>query len=246
MISEIAVFEASDADVNLENPRSHFKETIQRLLTTVLAVKGAKSAFYGQLVERAQIIVVIINWDSLESHIKFTQWPGFSAYLASFHTLVKTSSPATVYHVPFGDSQDPSPALETTSASPIGATEIILTYFPSPLSGTTKDDVMASFNKFKPVFASNGALFVIDGWAVEDNVETPVMPQNKETAVEEGKSESGQKSSVHMHLVAWESVDAHKQVLQGEDYKANIHYFTDVKEMKGAEVYHAKFFKFNT
>lgn len=105
---------------------------------------------------------------------------------------------------------------------------------------------MASFNKFKPVFASNGAFFIIDGWAVEDNVETPVIPQNKETTVEEGKRKSGEKSSVHMHLVAWESEDAHKQVLQGEDYKANIHYFTDVKEMKGAEVYHAKFFKFDT
>lgn len=75
MISEIAIFEASDADVDFEKPQSLCKDTIHQLLTTVLAAKSAKSAFYGQLVERAQIIVVIINWDSLESHIKFTQWP---------------------------------------------------------------------------------------------------------------------------------------------------------------------------
>ncbi|KAL8986576.1 MAG: hypothetical protein Q9177_004144 [Variospora cf. flavescens] len=193
MIFEITIFEASDSDVDLENPQSHFKETIQQLLTTILAANGAKSAFYGQLVERAQIVVVIMNY-TLLSRISslcscriypiplagevevdiFSQL--ILAYLASFHTLVKASNPVTVYHVPFGDLEDPSPALEAKSTSPIRATEIILTYFPLPLSGTTKDDLMASFNNFKPFFLSNGALFAIDGWAIEDNVETPVIP----------------------------------------------------------------------
>lgn len=75
MISEIAIFEASGPNVDLANPESQYKITLQQHLRTVVAFDGAHGAYYGQVIEKPEIIVVVVNRDSLDAHVKATKSP---------------------------------------------------------------------------------------------------------------------------------------------------------------------------
>lgn len=75
MISEIAIFEASAPDVDLANPKSPFKVSLQEHLRTMLSFGGAQGAYCGQLIENPKIIIVVINWDTLDAHVEATKSP---------------------------------------------------------------------------------------------------------------------------------------------------------------------------
>lgn len=47
MISEIAIFEASDPSLDLSKSDSIYKATLQRHLKTVLSFDGAQAAYFG-------------------------------------------------------------------------------------------------------------------------------------------------------------------------------------------------------
>lgn len=73
MISEIAIFEASTPNVDLTIPESPFKANLLKHIRTMLAFDGAQAAYYGQLIENPNIIVVVINWNSLDAHVEATK-----------------------------------------------------------------------------------------------------------------------------------------------------------------------------
>lgn len=81
MISEIAIFEASDANVDLANPDSPYKANFEKHLKTVLASDGAQAAYYAQVIEKPHIIILFVNWDTLDSHINATKTPYVPLYL---------------------------------------------------------------------------------------------------------------------------------------------------------------------
>lgn len=147
-----------------------------------------------------------------------------------------------VLHVPFYPSDDPSSALKATPGSALGATEVVFYYFPSPLPEVTKSSIMDSITQLRPVVERSEALTVLDGWAIEEAVPTPRLSKGEPT---ENKQESGVKglSTVYVNLVGWVDVDAHRRFQASEDFKANIHLLLGIKELKGTEMYHAKFYK---
>lgn len=75
MISEIAIFEASTPNVDLASLESPFKANLLKHIRTILAFDGARAAYYGQLIENPNIIVVVINWDTLDAHVEATKSP---------------------------------------------------------------------------------------------------------------------------------------------------------------------------
>lgn len=60
-------------------------------------------------------------------------------------------------------SDDPSPALGNLEN--VSVAELVLYYFPSPLA--TKDSIMDSLDKMRPVIGRSEALSVYDSWAID-------------------------------------------------------------------------------
>ena len=83
MISEIAIFEASEPNIDLSKSESPFKVNLEQHLKTVLTFDGAQAAYYGQVIEKPHIVIVFVNWDNIDSHVKATQSPYVPRYIAS-------------------------------------------------------------------------------------------------------------------------------------------------------------------
>ncbi|KAL8634863.1 MAG: hypothetical protein Q9228_007583 [Teloschistes exilis] len=237
MISEIAIFEASDPHLDLSESNSPYKATLQQHLKSVLVFDGAQAAYYGQAIEKPHIVIVIVNWDSLDSHIKATETPKFAAHGSSFRsTLIKDNGTGTVFHVPFKNNM--LDALQPkTSAGTIGDTEIVLAHFqPSPLSQGAKDAILESFSHVEPVLERHGALTSYrNGWALE-SLDTPLLEKG-------GEKESGGKCDVYVCLTGWDKMETHVKFMESQDFKDNQHWYMGVEGLRGSEIVHARFYE---
>ena len=101
---------------------------------------------------------------------------------------------------------------------------------------------MDSVSHMRPVVGRSEALTVLDGWATEEAVPAPRLPTS-ETTGDKQESGANDPSTVYVILVGWADVDAHSRFQASEDFKANIHWLLGIKELKGHELYHAKFYK---
>lgn len=144
-------------------------------------------------------------------------------------------------HVPFAAS--PAPALGANPA--VHATEVVFFYFPATLTPAQRADIMASVEKMRPVIEASDAMGVYDGWALEDDIVSPLDggkagegDGGKAGEGEEGKE--GEKCQVFVNLVGWASVDAHMRFQGSEAFGQNIHHLLGIKEMRGTELFHVK------
>ncbi|KAL8641795.1 MAG: hypothetical protein Q9226_008588 [Calogaya cf. arnoldii] len=237
MISEIAIFEASTPNVDLAYPESQYKTILEQHLKNFLAFDGAQGAYYGQVIEKPQIVVVVVNWDSLDAHMKATKSPGFPAHESSFrNSLIKENTSATIFHVPF--KEDVLDALQpTTPTGEIGVTEIVLAHFqPSPLPQAAKDAVLESFNHVEPFIEKHGGLTGYrNGWAVE---EMSVGLIERGDGVREGE-----KCTVYVNLTGWDKKETHMRFMESQAFKENLHWFMDVEGVSGSEIVHVRFWE---
>ncbi|KAL8965452.1 MAG: hypothetical protein Q9183_003846 [Haloplaca sp. 2 TL-2023] len=253
MISEIAIFEASDPNLDLSKSESPYKATLRQHLKTVLAFDGAQAAYFGQVIEKPHIVVIFVNWDSLDSHLKAKKSPyaistsdiasylfdvtsGISDHEASFRTnLTKDNGLGKVFHVPF--SENMLDALQPkTSAGTIGDTELVFAPFqPSPLSQAAKDTIMESFAHVEPVIMRHGALTGYrKGWALE-SLDTPLL--------EKGDGEDTGKCDYYVNLTGWDKMESHQKMMETQEFKDNQHWFMDVEGIRGGEIVHARFYE---
>lgn len=142
--------------------------------------------------------------------------------LASLRQVANTEDAFAVLHVPFESSKDPSPALGADKR--VGVTEVVLYYFPSPLTG--KAAIMDSMDKMRPVIGRSEALAISDGWALEDK-----------------KNEKGEKCAVCINVVGWVDIDAHMRFQGSEDFKQNIHHLLGIESMLQLEMHHVHLHK---
>ena len=70
MITEITTFEL-ETDANLTDTSSSTTKILRNFLAAELAFPGAHQAYYGQDVEKPEVVFVLVNWDSIEDHEKF-------------------------------------------------------------------------------------------------------------------------------------------------------------------------------
>lgn len=138
---------------------------------------------------------------------------------AGLRDVTNTNEDIAVLHVAFESSKDPSPALGADKR--VGVTEVVLYYFPSPLTG--KADIMESMDKMRPVIGRSEALAVSDGWALEDK-----------------KNEKGEKCAIYINAVGWVDVDAHMRFQASEDFKQNIHHLLGIESMLQLEMHHVQ------
>ena len=74
MVTEIVTFSLK-ADASLSDPTSPASKLVLDFLAPEVAAHGAHNAYYGQYIEKPEIGIIFVNWDSLESHKKFMNSP---------------------------------------------------------------------------------------------------------------------------------------------------------------------------
>ncbi|KAL8764895.1 MAG: hypothetical protein Q9209_007827 [Squamulea sp. 1 TL-2023] len=250
MFSQIAIFEASDPNVDLSKPHTPFIASLHQHLRTVLAFDGAQAAYYGQLIEKPHIIIVFVNWDTLDSHSKATKSSTSPAHESSFRTthLLKTDTPITMFHIPFKPNMLDALQPKTSSGS-VGVTELVFVYFqPSPLSQAARDKILQSFSNVEPLIERYGGLTGYrNGWAVEE-LGTPLLERKDRDGNGNGNGNGegdreDEKCTVYVNLTGWEDRDSHMRFMETEEFRENQHWFMDVEGIRGAEIVHARFWE---
>ncbi|KAL8875628.1 MAG: hypothetical protein Q9198_006041 [Flavoplaca austrocitrina] len=235
MISEIAIFEASEPNIDLSKSDSPFKANLEQHLKTVLTFDGAQAAYYGQVIEKPHIVIVFVNWDNIDSHVRATQSAKFQTHETSFRSnLVKDNGPGTVFHVPFKENM--LDALQPkTSSGTIGDTELVFAHFqPSPLPQAAEDAILESFSHVEPFIKRHGGLTGYrNGWAME-SLSTPLL---------ENADEGRGKCDMYVNLTGWDKMETHMKFMETQDFKDNQHWFMDVEGLRGAEIVHARFYR---
>ncbi|MCJ1479458.1 hypothetical protein MMC13_008144 [Lambiella insularis] len=195
----------------LDSPAS---KAIRQALKQELAAPGAQYAYYGQAIEKPELVFVFVGWATIED---LQKWTSSAAHTASpVHDLI--SGPASTLHVPL----DPAPALGVHPA--VHVSELVFNYFPADLSAPQIASIMTSVDQMRPVMARSESLCVFDAWALQD---APVP----------GRAERGK---VFVNVVGWESVEAHGRMTASEDFTAHIHHLLGITDMLASELYHAK------
>lgn len=127
----------------------------------------------------------------------------------------------------------------------------MLYYFHSPL--TNKDAIMESIDKMRPVMARSEACGAFDEWVLDDlnnekggesekgegKKKGEESERGQETEKGEEKKE-GERSTVWVNLVGWTDIDAHMRFQASEDFKANVHWVTEIEGLKGMAMHHVK------
>lgn len=139
--------------------------------------------------------------------------------IAPFQNLPGAEKRATAIRVHFQPASDPSPALGKHAS--VGITEVVFYHFLSDL--TSKEGIMQSVDKMRPVLARSEVLASFDGWATEVTA-----------------NGMGEKSQVLVNVLGWVDVDAHKRFQDSDDFKQNIHHLTDIQEVRLLELHHVK------
>ena len=74
MISEIVTFQLK-FNASLADPSSPASKVIRECLAPELAAHGAHDAYYGQFIEKPDIAILFVGWDSMDEHKKFLSSP---------------------------------------------------------------------------------------------------------------------------------------------------------------------------
>lgn len=74
MITEKVTFQLR-ADASLADPSSPASRVIRDFLAPELAAHGAHHAYYGQFIEKTEMVIIFVEWDSIDDHKKFMKSP---------------------------------------------------------------------------------------------------------------------------------------------------------------------------
>lgn len=118
---------------------------------------------------------------------------------------------------------NPSPPRALQAA----VTEVMLAYFPSGISTSTKDANSARFQQFmeKGLNACSDVQGVSYGWGVETDF--PVRD-----------SKDGQEGTLLAALIGWPSIDAHMKFRETQAFKDNVHLLREMEEMVKLGMFH--------
>ncbi|KAE8449361.1 hypothetical protein EG329_008262 [Mollisiaceae sp. DMI_Dod_QoI] len=182
-------------------------------IATVSRQDGFQRLHYGLTIENPSLLILMIDWDSVEAHHKFQNTPEYSPFLKHLTTILDG---VHLHHF----LPTPSPPSVLTSAPVI---EFATFYKPQP-------DFESSLEKFtKEVGMPEGLV----GFAYGETIEEI----SKHADQAEGKEDSKGKAVVL--LGGWESVQAHMNFRETETFKKYIGLIRG--NHGGVEMYHVPF-----
>lgn len=202
MATEIAVLRLKTG-VSLD-PNSDAGSIWQDTVNTVMSQDGAQRCYWGQQVESPAILTFFVDWDSVDSHIKFTKDSSYGPFLKKLGTILDSSP--NPYHVKFNP--HPSPAL-ANSTSPV--TEVFTAQFPASISSSKQDEYVKNMEKLLEALKdAPGRTGTSAGWSEE------VVNDSK----------------LFVGVIGWTSIDAHNEMRATQAFKDNAHLLRtdDVKE----------------
>ncbi|KAJ4365539.1 hypothetical protein N0V83_008158 [Neocucurbitaria cava] len=214
-VTEIALLPLkADLDLESGDAKSAWDET----LATLAKQPGLKTLFWGRQIENKDVLMMVIDWDSVDAHKTFMASPSYQPFLSTLDTHILSSAP-TLFHISFPST--PSPL--TPLSAPV--TECINAYFPPSQS---EDEYDTSFNTFRskcgeiPNVEADG---LVGGWA-------------EEKATHEKLGE-GVEGKLFAAFVGWPSVEAHMAFRKSEEFGKIIGYLRT--GVKGLNVFHVAF-----
>ncbi|KAF2470414.1 uncharacterized protein BDR25DRAFT_287334 [Lindgomyces ingoldianus] len=209
---------ASGLDLSSGDTQKMLEET----LGTIKSQPGCKSLFWGRQIEHPDVMQMVIDWESIESHKDFMNSPSYGPFIERLKPLL--AGPPHLLHVKL-PSQSP---FSHPGAAPI--TECISMYFEPSYSTASYDPNWAKFKEGVEQMAKE-AQGLTGGWGVEDVKHTVFGKEGEEG---EGK--------LFWAVIGWPSVDAHMKFRETEEFKKVIPYLREGP--KALEVHHVAFQKF--
>ena len=74
MITEIITFHLKE-DASLADPNSPASKVIRGQIVPDLLNHGVHYAYYGQIIEKPEMGIFFVQWESIDAHKKFTALP---------------------------------------------------------------------------------------------------------------------------------------------------------------------------
>ncbi|CAI6311744.1 unnamed protein product [Periconia digitata] len=184
--------------------------------SVITAPGGPSRIFWGTEVENPLKLWGFIDWDTVEDHEKFARSHGQE--LTKPYPKILESGEFTKHIVvkPF-----PPKVLH----SPV--TEVMVAYFPSNISQSTKDANSARFQEFteKGLNTCSEVQGISYGWGLENDF--PLRDQEKD-----------QKGTMFTALIGWSSIDAHMAFRETNEFKESIHLLRGFEELVKLGMFH--------
>ena len=197
-VTEIATLPMA-VGFNIEDPDSEAARIWTGVLDTLQQQPGFQRLYYGRELEDPQLVQVLVDWDTYESHETFMNSAIYGPFIKRLVSLL--DGPIDMKHASF-DAHPPSKAVGKSTAP---VTELLLAFLSS------KDESYAvNASKFGKLTEDNaeGCKGVCTGWVREQ--------------VEHEKFGQGQKGFVYAFVIGWESKEVHLAYRETSAFKDSI------------------------
>ncbi|PVH89440.1 hypothetical protein DL98DRAFT_508503 [Cadophora sp. DSE1049] len=161
-------------------------------LTVIAKQEGYRGSSYGRAIESPDLLMWFIDWDSIDSHIKFTNSPAYAPFKDSLSALMTA---VHFHHVPF----KPFPPTILTRAPVIEFATFL----------DTEPHFLSNVDKFMSGIGTPEKCY---GGAWGDSVEMDVGKH----------SDGSVKGKATVLLIGWESKEAHMKFRETEVFEKNI------------------------
>ncbi|OQU95927.1 hypothetical protein CLAIMM_02082 [Cladophialophora immunda] len=188
---------------------------LQRRLSDILTAPGVQSCRWGRSIEHPDIMYLIVDWETLQNHIDFSNKPRDDATEIS----VLCYQPPRVHHAIF----DPSPPRRSLSEPHSPVTEIVTICFPLHLCKQSQEKVSADTKEFRSILEGpNGCNGSAGGWILEE-----INPSGKE-----------EKSKAFTMMFGWDSVEAHNDFMKKPHIQEHVHLIQGLPGLASLEMCH--------
>ncbi|KUJ23948.1 uncharacterized protein LY89DRAFT_633686 [Mollisia scopiformis] len=186
----------------------------QETLSTIRQQTGFQRLHWGLTLESPELLILMIDWTSLENHKSFTSSPTYGPFLKNLSPLLDDENkPVHLHHF----TPTPSPPTILGSAPVV---EFATFYDPDPSFADSLGEFLTIAEKGEGVV----------GWARGGVVEGVRRHDGK------GKGEEGK---AYVFLVGWESVEMHMKFRETGAFRENVGLIRG--NHGGVEMFHVKF-----
>ena len=206
--------------VNVKDANSQAGAIWQDTLNTVLGQSGAQRAYFGTQVEDPSLLMLFVDWDSLEDHQRFINQSYYKPFVDKFLQIVEAPALFHAHLTP----HPPSAVLSDTS-SPV--TEFVAVHLnPTADRAKTEERVKKFVTEIEAKAEGNTAS--AGGWLVEEKP----LPKDEST-----------QALVYVLLLGWTSVDAHNAYRQTQSFKDNVGLLRELPDLLEIQLVHVPLYE---
>ncbi|KEF58322.1 uncharacterized protein A1O9_06248 [Exophiala aquamarina CBS 119918] len=216
-VTSIAIVPLSHGD-RPEDVGTSASSLMQGRISDILKSPGAQRCYWGRAVEHPDLLYLLVDWDTLQHHVNFTNNPRDDATDLS---PLFAGTPV-IYHAEL--TPEPAPGILTKPQSPV--TEVATIYFPVDLPELTQEKVVSDTKKFRAILDTpDGCIASSGGWVLEE-VEIP------------GQDKKGK---AFIMMFGWESIEAHNSFVKTPKVQEHVHLIAGLGGLISLDMCHVAF-----